>query len=311
MNEGKGRRSMASLSTSQLASSSNTAGRGRIYPIESAGMTKLVTREIAALDFLLGIPMEGEEAIVQNGWHRMQQQPTGMWWEKFVQRPQRRGSGESVLEQPTRDLTDEIESAASVPKPSIALQTRAGGRRLDGDKALKVRIPQSGFARTRQRSIARQAAIREFEARTAHGSPRDPAAGGLLLGRVFFSAKDNYPVGVFSVLRYEPKREEAARRRRKVEAGGGGGTSFEVPQRDWRKCLELCSHPAFVPLSSGLSIDDWSYMIRVSIGFMCTFLLRWIPFCSTTIRRFHSQAVRPTEHFCPKNRKGRTCSTAS
>lgn len=208
--------------------------RGRIYPIESAGTKKFVAREIAALDFLIGIPMSQEPAIVRKGCQRNQQAPTGKWWEKFVHRTPRRGSGESFLEQPGSNVPQQSEVIQTKNKSIGVVQSRvSGGRRLDGDNATKVKIPRSGFARTRQRSIARQAAIREWELRVAHGL-QDDQTNGMLDGRVFFSSRDNYPVGVFSVVRYEPKREEAARRRKKLEARGGGGTQFIVPERDWR-----------------------------------------------------------------------------
>ena len=41
-------------------------------------------------------------------------------------------------------------------------------------------------------------------------------------------------MAVFSLKRYEPKREEAALRRQKLEARGGGGSHFVMPSRDWR-----------------------------------------------------------------------------
>jgi hypothetical protein len=41
-------------------------------------------------------------------------------------------------------------------------------------------------------------------------------------------------MGIFSLIRYEPKREEAARRRQKLEELGGGGSQFVIPERDWR-----------------------------------------------------------------------------
>jgi hypothetical protein len=57
----------------------------------------------------------------------------------------------------------------------------------------------------------------------------------MLDGRLFFSAGESYPLQVYSLLRYEPKKEEAARRRQKLEARGGGGTQFFImPVRDWR-----------------------------------------------------------------------------
>lgn len=246
--EGRIRKS-ASLTTPNAA-------RGRIYPTVSGNTTKWVTRDIAALDFLLGIPMEQEAGIVRNGWNRHQEVPTGKWWEKFVQKAPRRGSKDDLLEQPDTDQpTSRQLSSISV------VQVRGGGRRLEGDNATKVKIPLSGFAHTRQRLIARQAAIREWELQVAHGL-RDEKSDGLLDGRVFFSARDNYPVGVFSVIRYEPKREEAARRRKKLEARGGGGTQFVVPERDWRK-LTFRHRLLYMKLIASLIFCRW-YLLSSS-----------------------------------------------
>jgi hypothetical protein len=89
----------------------------------------------------------------------------------------------------------------------------------------------AGFL-TRHKTVARQAAIREWEIRIAHGL--SIPQGGLLDGRAFLSSAGSYPVGVFSVIKYEPEKEEAARQRKRLEELGGGGTEFVVPHRDWR-----------------------------------------------------------------------------
>lgn len=44
----------------------------------------------------------------------------------------------------------------------------------------------------------------------------------------------SYPMAVYSVIKYEPRREEENRRRKHIEALGGGGSSFVMPSRDWR-----------------------------------------------------------------------------
>lgn len=44
----------------------------------------------------------------------------------------------------------------------------------------------------------------------------------------------SYPMAVFSVIKYEPKKEEENRRRKHIEALGGGGSQFVMPHRDWR-----------------------------------------------------------------------------
>ena len=105
---------------------------------------------------------------------------------------------------------------------------------------------------TKHQSIARMAISREWELRVAHGlndrrhhqqqndhssqpnrqQNHNPA---MLDGRMYMSVKESYPMMVFSLIRYEPKKEEALRRRQKLEERGGGGTQFFImPSRDWR-----------------------------------------------------------------------------
>lgn len=260
-------------------------------------------REIAALDFLLGIPLEAEKEIVRSGWlqqhgiedvqdrnkaltdkekletlENLNVQRTneilsdsrhGTWWEKFVPPPTKtqadasqenqREEGDELLEQP-----NQIESNTSArPVPVGIGVVHAPGRRLEGDDAIRIQLPrQIPLALTRQKSIARRAITREWELQVAHGLGSKSVASGsittssktkntleqihppMLEGRLFFSASGSYPAGVFSCLRYEPKKEEAARRRQKLEARGGGGTQFIMPARDWRGI----SYRALLPL---------------------------------------------------------------
>ncbi|CAB9498317.1 Cyclin [Seminavis robusta] len=395
-------------SSTSTSISTNTKNRVRVY--RSSLTDKLTTRDIAALDFLLGIPLEVEESIVQNGWMlqqirrktfrahsgvtdyddddddddderdhimyddendygRPQQQDDvakreeinalleppgsaaavattaqlashshshhGRWWEKWVPREgnnnpymtrfntnpstsKHKDDGE--LELPTESTgmggdmlhgtpgTD-MTSTTGTTRTSAAAKANnnnnnnngmptapiyAPGRRLEGDDAVLVQIPLKVDTVTRQKSIARQAAIREWEIKVAHGlmggmdSRRNlatttsratafgqsttsqqslPQQQALLDGRMFFSASGSYPLGVFSLKRYEPKREEAARRRLKLEARGGGGSHFVMPSRDWRgisfrallprKAQQTRSHKGFNRfLSGGITSAD-------------------------------------------------------
>jgi hypothetical protein len=276
----------------------------RLRPYKSNSRGKWVTREIAALEFLLGIPLEAEQEIVRKGW--MQQQgiaedqsrtaeeeeekvellepPThqlsahnssqlatnhshhGRWWEKWINNPKQPGSGVDFISRRSRVEYDELEQPhelglsadgtstmkdAAQPKTVSVPVVHAPGRRLQGDEASKIQIPIAKEATviTKQKNIARMAFTREWEIKVAHGigdiSNKEPAKvpnpskkqvrPPMLDGRLFFSAGESYPVQVFSLLRYEPKKEEAARRRQKLEARGGGGTQFFImPIRDWR-----------------------------------------------------------------------------
>ena len=289
-----------------------TASRPRVY--KSNSTNKMVTREFAALEFLLGIPMQAEREIVHQGW--MQQQGVveakqsststaeeeqkvevleppnkneesnhgsntglsssshhGRWWEKWVNNPNpskslasltpRSRVEEDELEQPSQ--VDGTSAKANTNKELLPKETQAQvvpvvhapGRRLEGDDAIRVQIPLTVDTSviTRQRSIARAAFTKEWELQVAHGlrgassavnhnanqeetngrQPNLKAHKPMLDGRLFFSAGESYPLQVFSLLRYEPKKEEAARRRQKLEARGGGGTQFFImPARDWR-----------------------------------------------------------------------------
>jgi hypothetical protein len=259
-------------STPASSSMTTSSSAKRIY--RTAG-DKWVTRDIAALDFMLGIPLQAEAEIVHSGWLLQQQHEsedggkgnnnnssdhshqeykrqedvleppsmsTGRWWEKWVNAGELAVQGQQIaaeaaeLERPnhTEKGGTHTASVSSTPNKNrgVVVPAYAPGRRLEGDEAVRIQIPLTTDTVTRQKHIARQAALREWELGTAHGlnSNHPP----MLDGRVFFSAAGSYPVSVFSLLRYEPKKEEAALRRQKLEARGGGGTQFVMPARDWR-----------------------------------------------------------------------------
>lgn len=265
---------------------------------------KWVTRDLAALDFLLGIPLQREAEIVHHGWARLQKQKTleheygggdsdyssggndnravvvlpqrlatqhpqqqphqlqqqlhqpQQWWEKWVKAslqlpPSTVPIASDQLERPTQEEKGDLvtatnrgttASAAGTLLTATTLHNYAPpGRRLEGDKATYVKIPVTTVAVSKQKSVARAAALREWELRTAHGLVGTAAAKAdgsslppLLDGRLFFSASGGYPISVFSLQRYEPRKEEAALRRQKLEALGGGGSQYVMPFRDWR-----------------------------------------------------------------------------
>eukprot|EP00986_Skeletonema_menzelii_P018064 scaffold24390_cov144-Skeletonema_menzelii.AAC.5 len=187
----------------------------------------------------------------------------GRWWDKLIlkdkrffsaanQQIQRRIASEMEereLERPTESpslamMTDEHDRSniAKGHAPRTDAAARGGGvpgRRLDGRDAPAVSIPNEFRCRP-PKTVARQAAIREWEIKVAwhgiarEGSEKNNSSNALLDARVFFSAKKSYPVAIFSTIKYEPQKEAAARRRKKLEELGGGGTQFVLPERDWR-----------------------------------------------------------------------------
>jgi len=285
----------------------------RLKAYKSNSRSKWVNREIAALEFLLGIPLEAEQDIVRKGW--MQQQGIvedidgkpleedeikedileppvphvfsgsrstqlsthshqGRWWEKWITNHPRGPQGVGDMNSRRRQIEDEeLEqpdelraTAGSLinpdnntssenphdEQPVVVHVVHAPGRRLQGYEPTKISIPirdEATTVITRQKSIAQISYMREWEIRVAHGIGNTPNENPIkapvpshmqvrppmLDGRLFFSAGESYPIGVFSLLRYEPKKEEAARQRQKLEARGGGGTQFFImPVRDWR-----------------------------------------------------------------------------
>jgi hypothetical protein len=304
----------------------------RLKVYKSNSRSKWVNREIASLEFLLGIPLEAEQAIVRKGWMQQQgivEDPSnkteddeakaaevleppiphqfssvnpyigshshqGRWWEKWIAN-NARVSGELIsrrsraedeeLEQPHEIRTSRGTFANNPDSTSnphdaqtvVVHVVHAPGRRLQGDEATKIQIPIPDEATTvisRKKNIARMSFMREWEIRVAHGIGdvsktnliKAPAPSHiqvrppLLDGRLFFSADESYPIGVFSLLRYEPKKEEAARRRQKLEARGGGGTQFFImPVRDWRGISYRALLP---PRSSHRRIKSSSSLLR-------------------------------------------------
>lgn len=257
-------------STITAANSSMASAKESGKRVYRGSDNRFVTRDIAALDFLLGIPLAAEAQLVTDGWALQQRKVQdeeqgkdaniahaahGTWWEKYIRGTESNGvpmqpfannteqqDDDDELERPTRSiLTQQQQQQQEDKTAKLTTKAAAGtvmqpaytpGRRLDGDMAIRVKIPVAHnlLIQTKQKAVARQATIREWERATAHGLHHAP----MLDGRLFFSADSSYPVSVFSVIRYEPRREHAAFMRKKLESLGGGGSQFVMPTRDWR-----------------------------------------------------------------------------
>ena len=272
------------VATPPAATSSTTQAR-KVYRKDG---NKWVTREIAVLDFLLGIPLAAEEAIVQQGWALQQKVELeqrgrrhedeydlyihedthasiprdvvvtseaeaskdttrmGRWWEQSHNPPPKQNQehlDESELEQPEPSERVMIQNTGKENAPDAdngnsnsnrnVVSAYAPGRRLQGDDAVRIQIPLTTKTLTKQKMIARQAALREWELQTSHGLNHNKKNvlqhPPLLDGRLFFSASGSYPMSVFSLIRYEPKKEEMQQLRQKLEALGGGGSQFVMP----------------------------------------------------------------------------------
>ena len=192
--------------------------------------------------------------------------PDQRWWDRLVRNDKRFFSAanqqarrreqleleEKELERPTESPSLVMMGTAAANNgtlsdgndvtstPTSTATTGVPGRRLDGIDAITVTLPEEFRVRPAPlRTVARKAAVREWEIRVAYGQGGEKHSNtsqrnALLDGRCFFSTKKSYPIAVFSTIKYEPKKEETMRRRKMLEELGGGGTQFILPERDWR-----------------------------------------------------------------------------
>ena len=158
----------------------------------------------------------------------------------------------ATIHAPGRRLEGDTATKVQIPLANT-LQNSQGSPGLGmnpGQKHQRQNSDVVSLQLTKQQTIARMAISKEWELRVAHGLDHHQHDHHLqqhhqqqhrqqnppmLDGRMYMSAKESYPIMVFSLLRYEPKKEEALRRRKKLEERGGGGTQFFImPSRDWR-----------------------------------------------------------------------------
>jgi len=247
-----------SMALSGTSTHGSSAGAGTPFATASSAKrlyrsadNKWVTRDIASLDFLLGIPLAAEQDIVSTGWQLQCKKddeeisqssndegdiparslknnqngdieapppvPKGTWWGKWIQQPSNLSSDLQQQYQYSKHSSADTNETAELERPTQGNNNTPGatpflplqyapGRRLEGDEAVRVQIPitMTDIAKTKQKSIARQAALREWELSTAHGLKNNQPP--MLDGRLFFSCNSSYPVSVFSVIRYEPSK---------------------------------------------------------------------------------------------------------
>ena len=242
------------------------------------------------------LPVNEEEPIVNKG----AQKDGARWWDKimlkeksYIMENQQQESLKAQLELEEKELelpNSKLDKSTNLTSQKSPLRSSlsshqdpqqqltttpiqvAPGRKIGGRQATIIKFPSPPPFTTRQKAVARNATIREWERSVIHGikdvafhpntSKKTTTASspltqnsnsvmnnvekyqgtsdqGLLDGRIFFSAKSSYPIGVFSVVKYQPLKEEAARRRKKLEQMGGGGTKFAIPPRDWSESINL------------------------------------------------------------------------
>lgn len=218
---------------------------------------KYTTRHLAALDFLLTIPMKNEAKIRENGLlntARIQAM-------EGLNGPMKKydESGGDGLEGIVGDdskkpvpydntlnadgLSESEALALSIYDEKNVQQGDAAGRKLQGIPANTVKMPGS-FRYQVHRITEQSAVIRHWEDQLL-------SKGQLQNSRLFFSRARGYPSAVFSVIKYDAGEEKARIERLKADDQKGMEV-FELPKRDWRGCSYK---PLFKPLSEERKAD--------------------------------------------------------
>ena len=189
-----------------------TTGAGTSKP-------KYTTRSLAALDFLINIPLAKESGIRKIGTRNLL-----------------RISGEAKQvdqgEANNLNLEDNISpiGAAANGAADDANDVAEGARKLRGPDALFARLP----TQLRYHMAVHSAAVRQWEDRTLSTSSATSTIGQpLLASRLFYSRVRSYPTLVSSVIKYDARKEHnKLARLNAVDAKGR--EVFEVIKRDWR-----------------------------------------------------------------------------
>lgn len=188
----------------------------------SANRPKYTTRHLAALDFLLNIPMSSEADIKRTGVRNMM-------------RLNEHEEGDIEANNLLEALSP---SATGVPgdDPNDFVS-----KKLRGPEGLCARLP----AHLLYYMSVQSAAVRQWEEKILTMKPEPPiivantvtpqpvSSQPLLASRHFYSRARSYPTLVSSVIKYDAGKEHA--KLAKIKAGDAKGMEvFEVVRRDWR-----------------------------------------------------------------------------
>lgn len=204
----------------------------------SGAKKQFTTRHLAALDFLTNIPMKSEMKIRERGL-------------LMAQRAQIFDAGNEDEDGELRRFTmmqqqRQLRALQFIDEPG-ALAVDAVGMKLQGPPAPTVRVPST--FRYKVGLLSDQAAVvRGWEESILRKNAKNPYP--ILQSRVFVSRARAYPVCCFSVIGYDPYREQARIDRQKADDLKGVEV-YELPSRDWRGL-------SYKPLFKAIS-EDYAY----------------------------------------------------
>lgn len=206
--------------------------------LATRGKDRFTTRHLAALDFLLNIPMANESLIRE----------TGMTNAKRAEGIDGEQSDEQALQQQL--ILQQMQESEHMGQTSPI--DAAGAKKLPGPFAPTVRVPmlfrfilarisdQGALVRRWEEQLLSRGPMPLATAQQRLASSPDSAAAaaaqkpsGILRSRIFFSRARSYPAAVFSVIGYDIDKEKA-RVQKLLREDQKGLEVFELPQRDWR-----------------------------------------------------------------------------
>lgn len=222
----------------------------------SSGRPKYTTRHLAALDFLLHIPMSREAEIRHTGklnaskvqqmedtdemldQERLDEEEGGSDHDKNS--GPNNNTNTSTLPQQgnnnTSTLNTDVNNAEEL---YIATMAEFAGKKLKGPSSQVIKYPAN--IRYQLSRITEQSALcRQWED-TLLNKPSSPTLlpsseshnNSLVEGRLFFSRARSYPMMVCSIIKYDAGEEKA--RIEKMKADDQKGLEvYELPHRDWR-----------------------------------------------------------------------------
>lgn len=193
--------------------------------------SKLTTRHLAALDFLLGIKLTNEATIRKEG-------------QKLKALANEELSGDHRHDDDDDDdgMVPAFNTTNVHDDYNLWNLTDAPGKKLQGPNAHTLRVPPPIRYKV-MKLFDQSAVIRQWEDSLLRGvvvigsslssQQQQQQQQPITSSRLYFSRARSYPTSIMSVIKYDTAREEAKLERKNYEDTRGLEV-YEVPKRDWR-----------------------------------------------------------------------------
>ena len=192
----------------------------------TATRPKYTTRHLAALDFLLNVPMQKETNIRQTGIENAR---------KMQRMEEAEGMDTNGAKEDEQNPLSPSAIALLQQDDFFESQTEAAGKKLQGPFAPVGKLPPN-LRYFMQKTSVQSAVYRQWEDELLDKIPStnyNENHRALLDSRIFYSRARSYPTMVFSVIQFDAKEEKA--RQEKLRGDDQKALKvYELPHRDWR-----------------------------------------------------------------------------